>query len=50
MPAITIKQILDGKWLAEIPVWFKELIESQKCNWVPDSKGGEPNCKKETLL
>ena len=23
---------------------------THKCNWIPDSKGGEPNCKKQTLL
>lgn len=25
----------------------REAIENHKSNWIPDSKGGEPNCKKE---
>lgn len=26
---------------------IREAIENHKSNWIPDSKGGEPNCKKE---
>lgn len=26
---------------------IREAIENNKSNWIPDSKGGEPNCKKE---
>lgn len=47
---IKIKELLDGKFPSELLAWFRDLIESQKCNWIPNSKGGEPNCKKETLL
>lgn len=25
----------------------REAMENHKSNWTPDSKGGEPNCKKE---
>ena len=24
-----------------------DLFESHKSNWTPDSKGGEPNCRRE---
>ena len=26
---------------------IREAIENHKSNWVPDSKGGEPNCRRE---
>ena len=26
---------------------IREAIENHKSNWIPESKGGEPNCKKE---
>ena len=26
---------------------IREAIENHKSNWIPGSKGGEPNCKKE---
>ena len=26
---------------------IRESIENHKSNWVPDSKGGEPNCRRE---
>ena len=29
------------------PKELEELIKDHKSNWIPDSKGGEPNCKKE---
>jgi len=24
----------------------REAIENHKSNWIPDSKGGEPNCRR----
>lgn len=27
------------------PVW--EMLENHKSNWIPGSKGGEPNCRKD---
>lgn len=47
---IKIKELLDGKFPSELPARFKDLVEGRKCNWIPDSKCQEPNCKKETLL
>ena len=26
---------------------IREAIENHKSNWIPESKGGEPNCKNE---
>lgn len=26
---------------------INELVSSRKRNWTPDSKGGEPNCRRE---
>lgn len=26
---------------------IREAIENHKSNWIPDSKGGEPNCRRE---
>lgn len=31
----------------DFPKWLVELCENHKSNWVPDSKGGEPNCRRE---
>lgn len=46
MERVKIKGLLDdGKLPKELPTWFKDIVESQKCTWIPDSKGGEPNCK-----
>lgn len=46
MERVKIRGLLDdGKLPKELPTWFKNIVESQKCNWIPDSKGGEPNCK-----
>lgn len=25
---------------------IREAIENHKSNWIPDSKGGEPNCRR----
>ena len=48
MERIKIKGLLDGGDLPkELPSWFKDFLEGRKCNWHPDSKGGEPNCKPE---
>ena len=47
MELVKIKGLLDGEFPKELPNWFKDIVESQKCTWIPDSKGGEPNCKKE---
>lgn len=44
---VRIKDVLNGNFPSEMPSWFKDLFEGRKCNWVPDSKGGEPNCKSE---
>lgn len=46
MERVKIKGLLDdGKLPKELPNWFKDIIENQKCTWIPDSKGGEPNFK-----
>lgn len=29
----------------KFPPWIVELAENHKSNWIPDSKGGEPNHK-----
>lgn len=29
------------------PKWLVELCENHKSSWIPDSKGGEPNCRRE---
>ena len=48
MERVKIKGLLDGEELPkELPNWFKDFLEGRKCNWIPDSKGGEPNCKPE---
>ena len=48
MERVKITGLLDGEeFPKELPIWFKDFVESQKWNWIPDSKGGEPNCKKE---
>ena len=48
MEPVKIKGLLDGDELPkELPTWFKNIVENQKCTWIPDSKGGEPNCKRE---
>lgn len=31
----------------DFPQWLVELCENHKSNWIPDSKGGEPNCRRE---
>lgn len=28
----------------DFPKWLVELCENHKSSWIPDSKGGEPNC------
>lgn len=28
------------------PKELEELIENHKSRWIPDSKGGEPNCRR----
>ena len=43
---ISITDVLDGKF-NELPKWMKEVIENHKSRWEPDSKGGEPNCRRE---
>ena len=46
MERVKIRGLLDdGKLPKELPNWFKDFLEGRKCNWIPDSKGGEPNCK-----
>ena len=46
MERVKIKGFLDGEELPkELPSWFRDFLEGRKCNWFPDSKGGEPNCK-----
>lgn len=47
MELVKIKGLLEGEFPKELPIWFKDFVEGRKCNWIPDSKGGEPNCKKE---
>ena len=48
MERVKIKGLLDGEELPkELPNWFKDFLEGRKCNWIPDSKGGEPNCKQD---
>ena len=47
MNRITLKELLEGKFKNYIPKWFNDLILSQKCNWIADSKGGEPNHRSE---
>lgn len=29
------------------PQWLVELCENHKSSWIPNSKGGEPNCRRE---
>lgn len=31
----------------DFPKWLVELCENHKSSWIPDSKGGEPNCRRE---
>lgn len=31
----------------DFPTWLVELCENHKSNWIPDSKGGEPNCRRD---
>ena len=29
------------------PDWIRELGQNHKSTWIADSKGGEPNCRRE---
>lgn len=34
------------KYLMDLPA-YRNLVADQKINWIPGSKGGEPNCRRE---
>lgn len=45
---IPIRDILDGKQHKTcLPKWMEDAIQNHKSRWEADSKGGEPNCRRE---
>lgn len=37
----------DRIWKLEMHPAIREAIENHKSNWIPGSRGGEPNCRRE---
>lgn len=37
----------DVMYRHDFPKWLVELCENNKSSWEPNSKGGEPNCRRE---
>ena len=45
---VSVTDILgDRIWKLEMHPAIREAIANHKSNWIPGSKGGEPNCRRE---